>query len=252
MTEATALSTNTYRRDWSTASKAMKALLADPNDTAQVFRIMQALNGAAAKKGYHRLIEDPQGGRLAYQRRELVERQMDGDWLAQFAPGTVGAAYRDFLAKTGYSAKGLADVGKEVVKAEDVAHPYAWFARRIRDMHDICHVLTGYQADEPLGELCLVAFTYAQGGGLGWGFIALSGVLKDITRRGGGRVARAVWEGYRSGRRAAWLPGEDIETLFAEPIDAARQRLKLNAPVRYRAAQASMADLAAAGAFAAG
>ncbi|MCC6919871.1 MAG: ubiquinone biosynthesis protein [Alphaproteobacteria bacterium] len=237
MTPATAPSTLTYRRDWRTAFRAVRALLSDPNDTVQVFRIMGALNGAASRTGYQRLIKTPEGGVLAYRREELVAKLMDRIWLAQYAPGTVGAAYRDFLDRTGYSAGGLADVSKQDTKAPDVAHPYAWFGRRTRDMHDIWHVLTGYQADEPLGEVCLVAFSYAQTGGLGWAFIALSAVLKDLRKTGGRAIARAAWEGYRHGRKASWLAAEDIDTLFAEPIEAARRRLNIAEPVRYAAAQ---------------
>ena len=36
------------------------------------------------------------------------------------------------------------------------------------------------------------------------------------------------------GYRAAWLRGEDYEPLFAEPVEAARRRLKIPEPVIYR------------------
>lgn len=241
MAEATALSTATYKRDWKTAFAAVRKLLADPNDTVQVFRIMQSLNGASAKAGYNRLVATPEGGRMAYNRVELVEKLMDRAWVDSFQPGTVGSAYRDFLDRTGYSASGLAEVSNQDGRPENVAHPYAWYGRRQRDLHDIWHVLTGYQADEPLGELCLVNFSYAQGGGLGWGFIAKMGVLKNLFKKNGWTVMRAVREGYARGRRAAWLNYEDIDALFAEPLDAARARLKLSEPVRYRAAQQALA-----------
>lgn len=238
------------KRNWGQAVRAMRALLADPNDTVQVFRVMQALNAGNAGRNYRKLLTTPQGGRIAYQRQELVTRLMDRDWLAQFAPGTVGAAYRDFLARTGYSADGLAAVSNEVRQAGEVEeHPHAWFGRRERDLHDIWHVLTGYQADDPLGELCLVAFSYAQTKGLGWGFIAVSGVLKNLRERSGRIVAKAVWEGWRRGRKAAWLHGEDIEALMAENLDAARARLRIAPAVRYQAAQAAImgpGELAAA------
>lgn len=227
------------RKNWTEAARAVRRLLADPSDTAQVFRVMAALNGGTSAKNYRRLLQTAEGGRIAYRRVELVERLTDRAFLAQFAPGTVGAAYRAFLDKTGYSAGGLAAVDREVEserKRED-EHPHAWFGRRERDLHDIWHVLTGYQADNPLGELCLVAFSFAQNKGLGWAFIAVSGVLKSLAEARGWSVARAVWEGYRHGRAAAWLHNEDIETLFAEPLDAARARLNIARPVAYERAR---------------
>jgi ubiquinone biosynthesis protein COQ4 len=232
------------RKNWTEAARAVRRLLAEPSDTAQVFRVMAALNGGTSAKNYRRLLETAEGGRIAYARVELVDRLTDRAFLAQFAPGTVGAAYRAFLDKTGYSADGLAAVDREVEserKKED-EHPHAWFGRRERDLHDIWHVLTGYQADNPLGELCLVAFSYAQNKGLGWAFIAVSGVLKSLAQPHGGRVARAVWEGYRHGRAAAWLHNEDIATLFAEPLDAARARLNIARPIAYERARDAVRD----------
>ena len=38
--------------------------------------------------------------------------------------------------------------------------------------------MTGYRADESLGEAALVAFSYAQTGGLGWAFIAVAAALR--------------------------------------------------------------------------
>jgi ubiquinone biosynthesis protein COQ4 len=226
------------RRDWRGALSAVRKLLADPEDTVQVFRIMAALNAGIARKNYLRLLTTPEGGRIAYSRVELVNVLTDRAWLAQFAPGTVGAAYRSFLDKTGFSADGLAAVSNEDnTRAPDMAHPYAWFGRRERDIHDIWHTLTGYQANDPLGELCLVAFSYAQTKGLGWGFIALAGALKSFGEQHGKLVRRAIREGYRHGRDAAWLHNEDIEHLFAEPLGAARARLRIAAPVAYERAQ---------------
>ena len=175
----------------------------------------------------------------------LVETLTDKAWLAQFAPATVGAAYRAFLKQTGFSADGLADVSAQVHSERAVEHPYAWFGRRERDIHDIWHVLTGYAAEDPLGELCLVAFSYAQTKGLGWGFIALIGALKGLREPRGIEVARAVWEGYRHGRKARWLHNEDIEALLAEPLDAARARLEIARPVRYERARQAVPNTAA-------
>jgi ubiquinone biosynthesis protein COQ4 len=235
------MASTTNKRDWRGAFRAMKALLADANDTAQVFRVMAALNAGTAEKNYVRLLQTPQGGRLAYQRLELVTRLTNRAWLQQFAPGTVGAAYRAFLERTGFSADGLAEVSNEVHREPEVEHPHAWFGRRERDLHDIWHVLTGYQPNDPLGELCLVAFSYAQSRGLGWAFIAFIGALDSLREPNGIAAARAVWEGYRHGRKAAWLHNEDIETLFAEPLEAARTRLAIAKPERYLRLQQDVA-----------
>lgn len=225
---------NPYRRDLPTAFRAIRRLLADGNDTEQVFKIMRALNGPSMPRNYSRLLSTPDGRRMAYQRIELAEKLTDPAYIASFAPGTVGAVYRAFLEKTGYSADGLAKVSN-LNQEPIVEDAYMWFGRRTRDIHDIWHVLTGYRADESLGEAALVAFSYAQTGGQGWAFIALAASLKSWRVTHSLAFARAVLEGYRMGGRAGWLLGEDYEKLLHEPIEAARVRLGITEPVRYMA-----------------
>ena len=225
------------KRDWRTALDAIKKLMNNGDDTQQVFRIMRALNVGNAPQNYARLIATERGGRIAQDHVELAERFTDPAFVASFAPGTVGAAYRHFLETTGYSADGLVAVSKLAPDEDDLVHPYAWMGRRIRDTHDIWHVLTGYQADESLGEAALVAFSFAQVGGLGWAFIAGAASLKSLSVTKGTAFAKAVIEGYRHGRAAKWISGEDYLELLHEPIDAARARLNIKEPVAYRRAQ---------------
>ncbi len=222
-------------RDWRGAFSALRKLLADSDDTTQVFRIMRALNVGTVKTGYARLLRTAQGGRIAYQQRELAVILSAPAVIAQFGEGSVGASYRAFLTSTGYTAEGLVEVSRTGSNVQEAEHPYAWYARRMRDIHDIWHILTGYRANDPLGEACLVAFSYAQTKGLGWAVIAIGAGFKALRVPGGKAAAAAIWEGYRLGRRAAWLPGEDYETLLAEPLDEARRRLGISTPAAYLA-----------------
>jgi ubiquinone biosynthesis protein COQ4 len=239
---ASVATTNSYKRDWRTAFGALRKLLANGDDTHQVFVIMRALDGPSTPRGYQRLIQGDGGGRLAYRRIELAERFSDPAFVASFAPGTVGAAYRGFLEETGYTAAGLADISNIERLEAPIEHPYAWFGRRTRDVHDVWHVVTGYKADETMGEACLVAFSYAQTGGLGWAWIALGAALKSIRVTGNTLFAKAVWEGWRHGKQAKWLLGEDYEALCHEPIEVARKRLGIREPVAYRRAQVELGD----------
>ncbi len=233
------------RRDWRAAFDAIGKLMANGDDTTQVFRIMRALNVGNRPMNYARLLGTTQGGRLAYERTELAQRFSDPAFVAAFAPGTVGAAYRHFLESTGYSADGLVEVSRIEPSEDDITHPYAWFGRRVRDTHDIWHVLTGYKADESLGEAALVAFSYAQVGGLGWAFIGGAAALKSLKVTKGTLFAKAVWEGYRHGRKAKWISGEDYEQLLHESLDAARARLNIATPTAYLTAQRELgAELA--------
>jgi ubiquinone biosynthesis protein COQ4 len=136
---------------------------------------------------------------------------------------------------------GLADVSEAQHLEDELEHPYGWIGRRERDVHDIWHVLTGYGRD-PLGEACLVAFSFAQTRGLGWALIALAVALRARPRGRGYRGA--IWQGYRRGRAAAWLLGEDYERLLSEPLSAARSRLRLTSPGIYDAVPAALREVA--------
>ena len=46
-----------------------------------------------------------------------------------------------------------------------------------------------------MGEAALVAFSYAQVGGLGWAFIGGAAALKSLQVTRGTLFAKAVWEG---------------------------------------------------------
>ena len=131
--------TSPFRMEWGKAFAAFRKLMADKEDTVQVFEIMRALAGKSTPDGYRKLIATPKGGRIAYDRVELAERLMDRKWLASFAPGTVGATYAEFTARENLSAEGLAEESRKGIEAQaiDMRHPEAWYGRRIRDVHDL-------------------------------------------------------------------------------------------------------------------
>lgn len=225
--------------NWGHALRSLRRLLADKEDTGQVFEIMRSLNGASTAKGYHRLLTTREGGRMAYERLEFARKLMDDAWLDSLPEGSVGAAYRQFIRAENLSAEGLAEISRQGAQVDE-PHPYAWFGRRTRDVHDIWHILTGYHRDG-LGEACLVAFSYAQTKGLGWALIAFGAASRARKGRDYPYV-KAIWQGYQRGKAAAWLLGEDYERLMAEPLEAARQRLGLTPPSIYDAIPAEVRD----------
>lgn len=214
------------------ALRAFGRLMRDKEDTSQVFAIMRALSGRSIEKGYERLLRDPEGARQAYRALELVERLGDRAWLEAFPEGTLGAAYRAFMRGHGFEADGL-NKADDAWTGGPLPHPRAWYARRLRDVHDVWHVLAGYDTDA-LGEACVVSFSFAQTRQLGFAVIGLGGA-REIEREDPGVPAvRAVMEAWRNGRRAAWLPAQDYEALFALPLDEARRRLNIRPPEVYR------------------
>ncbi len=231
--ERPAFRATTPRLDWVQAFRSLRRLLNDKEDTGQVFEIMRALNGSATAKGYLRLLETRDGGRIAYERPEFAPRLMDDAWLDSMPEGSVGAAYRRFVRTEQISAEGLIEISRQGAPTADEQHPYAWMGRRTRDVHDIWHILSGYHRDG-LGEACLVAFSYAQTKGLGWALIAFGAASRARKARTYPYV-KAIWQGYQRGKAAKWLLGEDYERLMAEPLESARRRLNLTPATIYDA-----------------
>jgi ubiquinone biosynthesis protein COQ4 len=231
--ETPALRTTSPKMEWGNALRSLRRLLNDKEDTTAVFEIMRALNGTSTAKGYMKLLETREGGRIAFQRQEFAERLMDDAWLDAMPDGSVGAAYRTFIREEELSADGLAEISRQGASHVDEQHPYAWMGRRTRDVHDIWHVLSGYHRDG-LGESCLVAFSYAQTKGLGWALIGL-GAASRARKSKTYPYVKAIWQGYRRGKAAKWLLGEDYEALMAEPLEAARRRLAITPPTLYDA-----------------
>mgnify|MGYP003640236444 CR=1 FL=1 len=214
------------------ALRAFRRLIRDKEDTAQVFEIMKALSGRSVSRGYNRMLRTGEGGRQAFLRDELAHKLDDPVWLARFPEGSVGATYRAFREARGFTADGLAQVEREVVPFIDAPHPVVWYSRRLRDVHDIWHVLTGYETDA-LGEACVVSFSYGQTRNLGFAFIGW-GAAREVQRENRSIPARkAVFQAWRNGRAARWLPALDYEALFERPLDEVRRTLGIRPPTVY-------------------
>jgi ubiquinone biosynthesis protein COQ4 len=213
------------------ALKSIRAVLRDPEDTRQVFILMDALRGKTSQRQLERFRATEIGRAVLAERRQLLLWLSDRARLAALPAGTLGRAYYDFVASEQLSAEGLIAVSnlrETLVPGEDMT----LFRERSRDMHDLLHVVTGYGRD-PLGEACLAAFTFAQTGLKGFAVIAIASVRKMSRALLGQPVRRALFEAYRRGRRAEWLVGADWEHLLDQPLATVRAQFGVTAASCY-------------------
>lgn len=208
------------------AASAMRTLVGDPDDTAQVFRIIRALSGDSFERLYQRVLADPGGGRVLAERRAILSTLTNRDRLRQLADGTLGREYLRFVEHERITAEGLVDVsGEDDDEGHFLDERAKVLSRRLRDTHDLWHVVTGYQRDL-FGEAALLAFTYAQTRNGGIGFIVMIALLKQ-WQEGHREAMRLTWGAWRRGRRAAFLPAADWEGLLAMPLDQVRRELRV-------------------------
>lgn len=212
------------------ALRAIRSLVRDPDDTAKVFDIIDALSGNVGERSFQRFRSTETGRRILAEERSLLRTLDDREALRALPAGTLGRTYADFAAREQITAQGLVDASADVRRQAQIDPGRRLFYDRLRDMHDLWHVVTGYGRDL-VGEASLLAFSYAQTRNRGVGFIVAVAWLR--ARGDGGRARALIRQGYQRGRRAAWLPGEDWEALLALPLATVRERLGVGDPPAY-------------------
>jgi ubiquinone biosynthesis protein COQ4 len=210
------------------AMRAVRALLRNPNDTSQIFVIFRALRGRSGINAYRRFTASATGQRVLAERRDLLPRLEDRAALAALPDGSVGRAYLAFMEQENLSADGLVMASPQGDPETMLPDP-ARFRDRMRDAHDLTHILTGYGRD-PLGELCLLAFMNRHTSNLGQ-LLIIAMSWKRLPRP----ARAAVRQAWRQGIAPHWFPGLDFEALLPRPLDAVRRELGVPAPTRYSA-----------------
>jgi len=212
------------------AFRALRGLLRNREDTRQAILLVDALRGETTLRQFDRFRETATGRTMLAERRSLLSRLQDRADLAQLPSGSLGRAYYDFMSSENLSADGLVEASRGAVRP--TADEITWFRGRNREMHDLLHVTAGYGRD-PLGEACVLAFSYAQMGQRGFAVIASVVALRIARKLREPRILRAVYEAYRQGGRADWVVGADWENLLEQPLDAVRRQFNVSPTVQY-------------------
>jgi ubiquinone biosynthesis protein COQ4 len=206
------------------ALRALAAIARDPDDTAQVFTLIEALTGVRTPAWIARRLD---GAPLLRERPEILDRLRDRDALRRLPAGSLAHAYLAFVEGEGISADGLRDASVQGERrAGDGEVEYV--RRRMRDTHDLWHAVLGYQGDV-LGEAALLAFTFAQTRNPAIGALVLVGLAKLQFAGAHRLIARALVRGLR----AAWFPAQPWESLLPLPLADVRARLAVDAPPAY-------------------
>ena len=159
------------------AGLAISRLLRDPDDTGQVFKVLEALRGDSLSRALRRMRSDERGQTLLEEQPNIVNALNDREALAALPEGSIGKAYYDFVHAEGLSADGLIASSHEAPRFEKIGQDQRWLGDRLRDIHDLQHVMTGYGRDT-LGELCLLSFMTTQVPSRGIDFIIFMGRTK--------------------------------------------------------------------------
>lgn len=202
------------------AWRALGRLWEDPDDTSAVFEIIDALPGRAGERAFVRFGRTDVGARVFREEADLIRLLEDHAYLRSLPAGSLGCVYLDFMITQNLTPGGLVAASDAGTTTQEEDPRRRRFNARQRDMHDLWHVVTGYNRDQR-GEIALLAFSFAQVRTPGIGFIvAMAYKDGDAVER------RLIREGWRKGRHAEWFVAADWEALLAHPLDAVRQTLR--------------------------
>jgi len=147
----------------------------------------------------------------------------DVDELLSLSPETLGGMYARHMKSRG--------LRPDFFDAVTPRHNLHYLRLRMRQTHDIWHTLTGFDTN-PVGEVGLQAFYFAQFTNGQSALIIAGAILKSILRRRYGELEQfveAFCDGYRNGRRAQPLLGVKWEDLWQVPVEDLRRRYNIEA-----------------------
>lgn len=224
------------------AYRAWKDLRSNKEDTGQVFKMIGALKGKSTEKAVERMKESETGRRLLEEKPNLLDVLEDRERLRAMPEGSLGRAYLYFMESEGFTAQGLIDASAQGARQVNVDPDVAWVGNRLRDLHDLFHVSTGYGRDA-LGELCVVGLGNVQNYNRGIGFLVFMGRRNFRKNLPALPIEGCFKEAKARGREAVFLAAIDWESLLDKPMEDVRKQLGLiDAPV-YKDTKAKIAVL---------
>lgn len=198
------------------ALRSLRRLMKDPNDTRQVFTLSIAVSAGHLPKMLAKFLGDDSGVELLTRRAGIDSRHVDYDALRGLPDGTLGREYARFLDDNG--------LDPDLFQAPPGMPPgIAYVVQRMRQTHDLWHVVTGYDSDIA-GELSLLAFTYGQTDAPSMRLLATVGTFHYAVRYGQLTFGR-VLEGYRRGKAATFMGNVIWEDVWHLPVEEVRSRL---------------------------
>lgn len=206
------------------ALRALAKIVADPEQTEVVLEFSNLINANRREDRLDFFLEDPAGAQLYAQGRALDSTTIDLDELAALPEGTLGHAYARFM-----KSHGLTPDVFDGAPAEVRDPRAAYVIQRIRQTHDLWHVVTNAETD-PAGEVALQAFTYAQLRAPSSGILAAVGLVRGA--RHSRQIIRDTVDLYRAGLRANKLAVFAWEDHWATPLAEVRTLLGLPAHPR--------------------
>lgn len=221
-----------YRWNNLRAMYAAWRLARDPGATRFVFVIGDAQDNIVESERRLGRINDPFADPAleALWQARFSTPPYDLDALGKLPPDTLGGAYARHMKQGGFRA--------DYYRDDVPRHRMQFLRQRMRQTHDVWHVVTGFGADE-FDEVGIQGFYAGQYTSGMAAIIAAGAFLKSVLRarfRDLEKHVDAFCEGYIAGKRAKPLLAVKWEELWEEKLETLRRQFAIELPRLRRAA----------------
>ncbi len=199
--------------------KGVVGMLRDPHSTDSVFDIEDGLQHVEAYRlAVEHLKTLPEVAAIMGER--YLTSLVDVDALARLPAGTLGRAFAHHILDHGYD--------PHYYRKLEVKSDLDYVMMRMRQTHDIWHVVTGIKTD-PIGELALKAFELSQTRRPLAAVICAGGVMRYMLKTPDelGKVIEAIDMAYQLGQEAKPFLAQKWEAGWNRPLAEWRAELNL-------------------------
>jgi ubiquinone biosynthesis protein COQ4 len=218
------------------AGRHFSNIFKDKEQTDELIGIFDALPWRSVGEAASAFLASEHGRAIYQSEPHLSEIFDDHVTLRRTPKGSFAHAYCDFMEREGLTAAGMVEAsGNDRNGLPLLADGVEWYGDRLRDTHDILHILTGYGRD-PLGEQCVLAYLFHQRPSPGHLAVSWAAtLLMKLKGKTQAPILRAVAEAHRHGRLCPRIVEQPIRELLQMPLDTVRERLSVHEPIWYRA-----------------
>ena len=199
--------------------RALSRFLRDPGNLETVKGVGASLQDSPlAAQMYRHMLKQP--GISAMIEDHWRPQPIDLDALAALPAGSLGHCYAEQLRIQGINPADLID-------SSAVQNEHDFVIHRLKETHDIVHVLTGFGVDG-ISELGLQAFNLAQFRSPLAVLLIFAGLLKVLQEDEPlDDLLRALARGFSLGLQARCVVAERLEDHWERPLSAWRETLQL-------------------------
>jgi ubiquinone biosynthesis protein COQ4 len=205
--------------DWLITLKGVVALMRDPEQTNSVFDVEDGLRHTKAAQLAVEYAKSQPGVAEIFAERYLAPSP-DISTLLSLPPDSLGHTYAAYLTEAGFD--------PNFYRKAKIENDVTYMFMRMRQTHDIWHVVTGFGADVN-AELGLKAFEIAQVHRTLSAMLVAGGLLRTLFKSPENLegLLQQVAIGYRMGAKAKPLLAQKWEEQWEKPLTEWRSELNV-------------------------